>query len=277
MDQQDSAFVDVRNLGLKTPEGIVYENATFSLEEGKVCALFGSEGCGKTSLLLALGGRMKFNSGSATVCGYDLKKEFKKVRAISGVSVVERVNDVPKYLRVRDILAAELSMAGRPGNKKGVADYLDEWDFADKVDTPYNKLAARDRYLFEIMLAATTVPKLLLVDEIQKGMTHHSSLEMIELFRRLWQKKQITTVFCTNEYEIASEADCMVVLDEDAELQREQVVKKTGGEGRAHVAGFANNAEVKPVYECAPNMLGAAEEAIPAEVVAVANAESEVC
>ena len=253
MDNQETAFIDVRDLGLKTPEGPVYQHANFTIEQGQVCALFGDEGCGKTSLLLTLGGRMKFKDGQAKVAGFDLKKQYKKVRNLSGISVIERVNDVPKFLLVKDILSAELSMAGRPGNTQGVTDYLEEWDFVRCMNVPYNRLDAYDRYLFEIMLAATTVPQLLLVDEISRGMTQHDSLNMIELFRRLWQKKNITTVFCTNEFEIARNADCMIIASEGAEVQRERVLAKTKDAGTARIVGTVNGVEAKdgPFYPVA--------------------------
>lgn len=107
------SFVHVANLGLKTPSGVVYENVSFNIDKGEVAALFGSAGSGKTALLLTLGARMKFLRGNAKVAGYDLIKQKRKVREITGFSVIHRINDVPEFLTVKDILSSDLSLASK--------------------------------------------------------------------------------------------------------------------------------------------------------------------
>ena len=240
MDEKESAFIEAANLTLKTPLGRVYENASFTVKKGQVCALFGTEGSGKTSLLLTLSGRMKYSSGTATVGGYDLKKQYNKIRDISGISVIERINDVPEYLAVKDILAADLRLAGKPGNKRAVDDYLAQWKFSDFANTSFRQLSARNRNYFEVMLACSGDPALLLVDDIQEGMTQHDSIRMVQMFQHLAKDRGMTVLFCTNEYEIARYSDCVVVTSQEAESQRAAVVAATGRRTNIYVAGWAN-------------------------------------
>jgi len=52
--------------------------------EGEIYGLLGPDGAGKTTLFRVLTTLMLPDSGSATVCGYDILKEYNRIRAIAG-------------------------------------------------------------------------------------------------------------------------------------------------------------------------------------------------
>ena len=243
MEQLEAPFVTAEGLTLKTPAGAVFEDVNFEVNAGEVCALFGSAGSGKTALLLTLGARMRLAEGSASVGEYDLRQDKKQVRGLSGITVIQRVNDVPEYLSVKDILSSDLYLAGKGGNAKSVDAYLHAWHFSSQKNVKYFSLSAEERIYFDVMLACTADPELLLVDDIQDSLTQHASLKMVELFKQLAKDKGITTLFGTNEYEIAERADCLVVMSAGAKEQREAVIAKTGEAGQPRLAGWANHAE----------------------------------
>lgn len=243
MEQVKKPFATAEGLTLKTPAGAVFEDVNFTVNAGEVCALFGSAGSGKTALLLTLGARMKLAEGAASVGGYDLRHDKKQVRGLSGITVIQRINDVPEHLSVKDILSSDLYLAGKSGNAKSVDAYLRAWHFFAQKDAQYFSLSAEERIYFDVMLACTADPKLLLVDDIQDSLTQHASLKMVDLFKQLAKDKGITTLFGTNEYEIAEQADCLVVMSVGAKEQREAVIARSGEEGQPRLAGWANYAE----------------------------------
>lgn len=243
MEQTRDTFIKAENLTLKTPSGAVFENANFEVKRGEVCALFGSAGSGKTSLLLALGSRMKFSKGNATVAGLDLKHDQKKIRSISGVTVIHRINDLQDNLACGDILSSDLYLAGKKGNSKSVDAYLEKWNFSHNKKTEYFSLSIEEKIYFDVMLACTGDPELLLVNDIQESLTEHASFKMAELFKQLSASRGITTLFGTNEYEIAQKADSVVVMSVSAKQQREAVIAKNKDERQPRLAGWANYAE----------------------------------
>lgn len=246
MPESQDPYIQVRNLTLRTAAGSVYEDVTFSMEKGQVAVVYGSEGTGKTSLLLTLCGRMRFLVGTATVAGYDLRKQFKKVRDLSNISLVERVNDVPENLRVRDLVAAELALCGKRGNRDSTAALLEEWHLADFAAVKYRNLPSYERILFGIMLACAGEPELLCVDDVQTGVTQHQSLKLVELLRRLAQEKGTTVLFSSTEYEIAACADGTILFDEAARRQAHAVVSEKGEAYRTPIFGTANGVELPP-------------------------------
>lgn len=233
-------YLQVRDLCSKTPLGVVYEKVNFAVERGQVVALFGSEGCGKTSLLLTLGGRMRFGQGSATIAGLDLKKNYKKIRELSAITVIERINDVPEYLSVRDLMAAELRLCGKRAGKQAVEGYLRSWDFLDRANTAYFDLESNDRLFFGIMLAYAGDPDLLLVDDIQSGVTQHRAITWVHMFKQLAATRGTTVLFNTTEYDVALHADAVVVCSQKGEEQRRAVLADKGQAAFAPIAGTCN-------------------------------------
>ncbi|MDO4502376.1 MAG: ATP-binding cassette domain-containing protein [Coriobacteriia bacterium] len=235
-----AAYVSVSGLGLKTALGPVYEDVNLTVQKGQVVALFGSEGCGKTSLLLTLGGRMRYQTGTATVAGFDLRKQYKKVRDLSAITIIDRINDVPEYLKVRDLLAAELQMAGKKANRAAVDAYLQEWDFLDRADLQYHQLESNDRLYFGIMLAYVPDPELLLVDDIQSGVTQHRAITWVGMFQQLAAARGTTVIFCTTEYDIALHADAVIIASQKGEDQRQAVLADKGSAALAPITGTCN-------------------------------------
>lgn len=241
MEQTEStAYVRVQGLGLRTPLGPVYENVNFQVQKGQVVALFGSEGCGKTSLLLTLGGRMRYQTGTASVAGFDLKKRYKNVRDISAITIIEGINDVPEYLSVRDLMAAELQMAGKKANRAAVDAYLQEWNFLDLAETAYRSLESNDRLYFGIMLAYASDPDLLLVDDIQSGVTQHRAIVWVGLFKQLAAERGTTVLFGTTEYDIALHADAVIIASQKGEEQRKAVLADKGSAALVPIVGTCN-------------------------------------
>ena len=247
MQQQADKVVDVQGLTLRTVDGPVYENVTFTLEKGQVGCLFGSGGSGKTGLLLTLGARMRFKGGKATVFGYDLAKQYRKVRDLSSVTVIRHINDVPENLTVYDLVAAELATAGKRSNKAAVQEYLEKWDFSACERVRYRNLEANDRSYFGILLACVSDPELLLVDDVQTGITQHRSIEWVGLFKRLAQERDMAVLFCCNEFDIANKADGVLIMSDKAALQRQAVLQDQGAQADARLLGVANNVNVEEV------------------------------
>ena len=73
-------------LGLLTKNGWIFQDINLTLRPSSVAAIVGPAGTGRTSLLLALAGRMEANTGSLTVAGHCLRDRPKNVRAVTAVA-----------------------------------------------------------------------------------------------------------------------------------------------------------------------------------------------
>lgn len=250
MTDSNTPCIQTRGLSLKTAGGPVYRDAELAIERGQLAALFGSEGCGKTSLMLTLAGRMRFTGGEARVFGFDLRKQHAKVRAISNITLIERANDVTVNSRLSDILAAELQVVGKSGRKAKVAEYLQHWQLEGLAGTRFCDLDSFDRKRFDIALAYAGDPELLMVDDIQAGLTQHQSIRLMKALKGLARSKGTTILVGLNEYEVARYADAVAVCSQGAADQRCAVLRDHGPSFDCPLCGTANGVQLDAALCC---------------------------
>jgi len=80
--------VNVENIVLsyenKKGKTIAVDDVSFEVEKGEVFGLIGPDGSGKTSLFRILTTLLIPDSGKANVCGFEIVKDYKKIRQITG-------------------------------------------------------------------------------------------------------------------------------------------------------------------------------------------------
>ena len=253
--KQEQPFICAKNLSVKTVQGRVFENVSFTAEKGQVVALFGADGSGKTSLLLTLGGRMKPTSGEAKIGGFDLIHEYKRVRDLSGVSLIKNVNDIPEYLTVYDNLASDLALNSRKCNKAAVTKYLDDWGFTSCAKKRLEELNPNEKMELDLMLACTDEPTLLLLDEMGKGMTYRRTAQLVKHLGIFAREYGVCVLFSTHEYDIARMADSVVVLSSAAEDQRLRVIRDQGEVAKCTVAGSGNGVKCREFLDAPPKVV----------------------
>lgn len=74
----------INNIHKAYKEVTALNNISFSVDEGEIFGLIGPDGAGKTTLFRILTTLLLADSGEATVCGYNVVKDYKKIRNICG-------------------------------------------------------------------------------------------------------------------------------------------------------------------------------------------------
>ncbi|NQY62175.1 MAG: phospholipid ABC transporter ATP-binding protein MlaF [Alteromonadaceae bacterium] len=67
-------LVDIRNMTFKRDERVIYDDISLSIPKGKVTAIMGPSGIGKTTLLRLIGGQLKPESGNIFFDGKDIPR-----------------------------------------------------------------------------------------------------------------------------------------------------------------------------------------------------------
>lgn len=111
----DGVGVTADGLGLRGPRGWAFRDVAVDAEPGSLIAIEGPSGSGRTSLLLALTGRMKATEGTATVGGARLPKQLTAVRRIAALAHVPGVTDLEPALTVGEHLRERALLQRRFG------------------------------------------------------------------------------------------------------------------------------------------------------------------
>jgi ABC-type branched-subunit amino acid transport system ATPase component len=168
-----------------TPSVARPQSFSFDVDIGDVLVVEGPAQSGKTALLLTIAGRMKPQSGRLTVLGYSLPVQAGAVRAVTGLGVVQGVNDLDPSLTVAQHIAERvifLQPWWRPRVSQETVDaYLGRANSVlEKLGDPAQQsrpptlvgdrlvgdLSPLDQCVLGATLALIGVPQLLVIDDI---------------------------------------------------------------------------------------------------------------
>ncbi|MGX1269431.1 ABC-type multidrug transport system ATPase subunit [Streptomyces phaeoluteigriseus] len=100
----DGVAVTAEQFGLRGPRGWAFRDVCLDAEPGSLIAVVGPSGSGRTSLLLALTGRMRATEGTAAVGRARLPKQLAAVRRVSAPANVTGLTDLDPALTVGEHL-----------------------------------------------------------------------------------------------------------------------------------------------------------------------------
>lgn len=207
--------VQARGLRVATSRGVVIPGVNVDLRRGALAAVVGTSQTGKSTLLLALTGRMRHLSGVLLVQGHDGLTHPARVR---GVTSVARVADliVPEgRLRVGECLTERLLMdaAGAQGRERyRYAARLMDLHCSD--DTLYRDLSPADRTKVAVALAYVRPAAVLVIDDLDGGATLDEQRTLWSGLRRLSAGGMVVIASVGERAAIPADA---VVIDLDAQ------------------------------------------------------------
>ena len=95
-------ILKIKNLNKSFGKKKILKNVSFNVNEGDILGFIGPNGAGKTTTIKMILGLQSINSGTVTINGYDIKKNFEK--AIEKVGTIVENPDLYMYLSGYDNL-----------------------------------------------------------------------------------------------------------------------------------------------------------------------------
>jgi ABC-2 type transport system ATP-binding protein len=200
-----------------------------SIEEGEIFGLLGPNGAGKTTIIKMLATLLEPTSGTATVNGFDIKKQPARVRESIGIIFQEPSSD--ELLTGYENIKLYAMMYGLPKDQIQTrsAEALKLVELTDRKDDLVKHYSGGMRRRLEIARSLIHRPKVLFLDEPTLGLDPRGRENMWNYILKLVKELKMT-VFLTTHY--MEEADTLanrigiidrgkiVILDSPKALKR---------------------------------------------------------
>tara|TARA_B100000575_G_scaffold1271_1_gene943 strand:+ start:331 stop:1263 length:933 start_codon:yes stop_codon:yes gene_type:complete len=175
-----------------------------NIVKGTIHGLLGPNGAGKSTFINILGGLVKKNTGSVSICGVNIDKDSKLSKFKIGI-VPQELNIDP-FFSPAELLELQAGLYGVPKNKRKTEEILDNLKLTDQRNAYARTLSGGMRRRLLIGKALVHSPEMLILDEPTAGVD-------IDIRKSVWNYiKQIsregTTVCLTTHYLEEAEQLC---------------------------------------------------------------------
>jgi ABC-2 type transport system ATP-binding protein len=207
-----ASIVSVRQLTKTFSSGFQALNSvSLEIAQGEILALLGPNGAGKTTLISTICGIVQPTSGSVTVGGHDVVRDFRAARNLIGL--VPQEIALEPFEKVANTVSFSRGLHGKAPDPVHVETVLRQLSLWDKKDSPINGLSGGMKRRVLIAKALAHQPRVLFLDEPTAGVD-------VELRRDMWSvvadlKAQGVTIILTTHYieEAEAIADRVAVIN----------------------------------------------------------------
>ena len=175
---------------------------SFQVKRGEILALLGPNGAGKTTLISTICGITKPSSGSVSIDGYDISKNFRDARKLVGL--VPQDITLEPFEKVMNTIKFSRGLFGKKKDDALIEKILDKLSLWEKRDSRIMELSGGMKRRVLIAKALSHEPRLLFLDEPTAGVD-------VELRQSMWNvvadlKKDGVTIILTTHYIEEAEA-----------------------------------------------------------------------
>jgi branched-chain amino acid transport system ATP-binding protein len=203
-------------------DSYVLQGVSLALGKGRIAAILGRNGMGKTTLIRSVAGLTPPRTGEIVYRGRSLRGKPPYAIAQDGIAIVPQGRRIFGSLSVRENLLLPTSMLAR-SRRPPVKDAAGQgWDFdavlkefpqlAERIDHPGGALSGGEQQMLAIGRALMANPELILMDEPSEGLSPRLVLQVRDIMRRLRERGHAILLVEQNLELAMSVADQVYVL-----------------------------------------------------------------
>ncbi len=230
MTPSTSNIVSIKKLS-KTYQGGFQALKQISLDiaDGEILALLGPNGAGKTTLISTICGIVSPSSGTVTVNGFDIIKDFRQSRELIGL--VPQELTLGAFETVWNTINFSRGLFGKPRDDAFLEQLLKDLSLWDKKDNQLRTLSGGMKRRVLIAKALSHQPRILFLDEPTAGVDVELRKDMWAIVERLC-KTGVTIILTTHYIEEAEEIADRIGVISNGELllveDKQVLMKKLG-------------------------------------------------
>ena len=226
-----------KSYGQGTAKTQVLRGVSLDVEEGELVALVGQSGSGKSTLLNIIGGLDKPDTGEVEVLGVDTiaagDTRCAKLRNQSIGFVFQAFNLMEHLTCLQNVTIPSAFAAGAKDVDGRGRDALRRVGLSDFAHRFPGELSGGQKQRVAIARALFGSPTLLLCDEPTGNLDSATGKEVIDFFRELNAKDNVTLLIVTHERRISSVAQRVIAMKDGAIVETSDEALSSEGAGPA--------------------------------------------
>ena len=212
-----ASYVEFKNIKKGFPGVQALDDVSFRVEGGRICALMGENGAGKSTMLKILSGDYKADEGGIFINGksvafnspYDALKAsisviYQERQLVSGLSVMENIF-------IEDLPTKGITI-DRTALRKKTQDILNEFELDFSPNEPVGRLSVAHQQMVEIMKAYRRDADIIAFDEPTAPLSENEINVLFKIIRKLRAAGKVIIYVSHRMSEIFKISDDIVVL-----------------------------------------------------------------
>jgi len=174
----------------------VLTGVDFTVGQGEIVALLGSNGAGKTTIINILSTLLRPDGGAAGVCGHDVVRAPEKVR--ESISLTGQFAAVDEILTGRENVELIAHLRSVPNPRQVAGDLLARFGLAEAADKRAAVYSGGMKRRLDIAMSLVGSPPVIFLDEPTTGLDPEGRLEVWRTIKELADGG--TTILLTTQY-----------------------------------------------------------------------------
>lgn len=187
----------------------VLRGASLEIHQGEKVFLCGPSGAGKTTLMYALAGLEKPDSGIVTIAGknvYQLpKKDQANLRNDKLSYIFQNYYLLPELTALENVLIPSL-ISGNKRNNEAIA-CLERVGLGDRIDHLPAELSGGEQQRVAIARSLINSPAIIFADEPTGNLDSRNGAEIMQLLFQVSEEEKNTLVIVTHDSQLATTGD----------------------------------------------------------------------
>jgi ABC-2 type transport system ATP-binding protein len=191
------ALIEASSISKTYAQTKAVDQINFAVEAGEIYGLVGSDGAGKTTTLRLLVGALRPDSGSITICGYDVLHQTEQARSVIGY--LSQRFSLYEDLTVLENIRFFAEVRGLPANqwKPRCLELLDFVGLGGFSQRKAGALSGGMKQKLGLASALVSRPKVLLLDEPTTGVDPVTRQDFWQLIIRIVKEAGIAVMLTT--------------------------------------------------------------------------------
>ncbi len=203
--------IAVERLEKTYPKGVrALDGVSFSVREGEIFGLLGSNGAGKTTAVETIQGLRRRDAGTISLLGLDPVADADEIRRRHLVGAQLQTSALPDRLKVGEALRLFATLADDAVDWSQLSE---RWGLRELERRPFAALSGGQRQRLFLALALVSRPRLVFLDELTQGLDAAARRQTWELIAEL-REAGTTVVLVTHYMDEAERCDRIAIIDQ---------------------------------------------------------------